>query len=184
MRKRRTASRPLVCAREGTRMHVSAEFRPFRDDQLGPFELKKSPSRDPPRRRGPEQGIRLRPRSDSVAAPFGEIWGRRRAAHAGLRARASHRSRQHQARRLRCHGNRGLPVPAFGRRRSRPGGAGLALLGDLQRASASAARSPGFHPSPTSAWRRLTWGLGLMATWWPSVSGILLSFESRPFWPM
>lgn len=184
MRKRRTASRPLVCAREGTRMHVSAEFRPCRDDQLGPFELKKSPSRDPPRRRGPEQGIRLRRRSDSVAAPFGEIWGRRRAAHAGLRARASHRSRQHQARRLRCHGNRGLPVPAFRRRRSRPGGAGLALLGDLQRASASAARSPGFHPSPTSAWRRLTWGLGLMATWWPSVSGILLSFESRPFWPM
>lgn len=52
MRKRRTASRPLVCAREGTRMHVSAEFRPCRDDQLRPFELKKSPSRDPPRRRG------------------------------------------------------------------------------------------------------------------------------------
>lgn len=43
-----TASRLLVCAREGARMHVSADFGSCRDDQLGPLELKKSPSRDPP----------------------------------------------------------------------------------------------------------------------------------------
>lgn len=43
---------------------------------------------------------------------------------------------------------------AFRRPRSRPGGAGLELLGDRQRAPASAARSRGFHPPPTSAWRR------------------------------
>lgn len=88
-----------------------------------------------------------------MAAPVRASWGRRRTAHAGLRARASRRRRQLQARRLRCHGNRGPPV-RFQAPALRPGGAGLELLGDRQRASASAARSPGFHPPPTSAWRR------------------------------
>lgn len=116
----------------------------------------KSPSCDAPRSARTQIGAT--PEDSSVAARVGASWGRRRAAHAGLRARASRRRRQHQARRPRCHGNPGLPVPASRRRRSRPGGAGLELLGDRQRASASAARSPSFHPSPTSAWRRLRWG--------------------------
>lgn len=179
LRKRSPASMPLVCAREGARMHVSEEFRPCRDGQLCLHERKKSPSRDPPpstwKRAGDPATPEGRLGGCAVPGELGTPAGRPRGAQGPSFPQKPPASGAAAALPWQ-------PWPAGPSSRA-PGGAGRALLGDLQRASASAARSPGFHPSPTSAWQTEV-GVGLAATWWPRVSRLLLSFErAAPSWP-